>query len=720
LSAPHASLLLLEIGCEEIPDGMIVPALEHLKSEVGALARKARLGSPRFEPPLLGTPRRLSLLARDLLSRQEDREVEVTGPRVEAAYDAAGKPTRALEGFARAQGVSLREILRVSTPRGECVAARRREDGRGAPDVVAEAMPGIIASVPFGKTMRWGEGSFRFARPVRWIVCLLDSEVVKFQVAGIDSGRLSRGARFAGSPEIAIPRAGDYLEILRKASVLVDFGERRARIVRLLDEACAALGAGFRREDPPELLDTVTGMVEHPVASRGDFDGSFLELPPAVLSTAMIHHQRFFPVRATEGGLAPHYLAVLNCRSDRKIVETIRRGNEWVLRARLRDAGFFWKEDLKRGLADRIPDLDKVLFETSLGTFRQKVGRVEELSRELCRHLGARGRRLDAEGVAEAARLSKADLTTLMVKEFPELQGIMGGLYARASGRPEGVCRALEQQYLGTGEAGSRSRFATPEGAALAVADRLDTLTGFFLLDRVPTGSRDPYGLRRAATALVQAALDQELDFPLEPLLAKAADLYGAQGVSGSPGFSGKVLSFLEERLRHVCLEARGFRYDAVNAAMAAGCGNLWDAFRRAEALNGVRGHDDFEALALSYRRVKNILAGQQPRRVDESTLAAPEERGLLEALRNVERSADSLLASGGYPEALRLMATLRTPLDRFFDKVLVMDPDPGIRSNRLALLNRISLLFLRVGDFAMMVLEGEPAAEPAKGAHRA
>jgi glycyl-tRNA synthetase beta chain len=720
VSEAGPSPFLLEIGCEEIPDGMIAPALDFLKSQFSVLAARERLGTPEYDPPQLGTPRRLSLLARGVLPRQEERMVEVTGPRVEAAYDGQGRPTRALEGFARSQGVTPEGIFRISTPKGDCVAARRHEEGRAAAEVLAEFIPGIISSIPFGKTMRWGEDSFRFARPVQWIVCLLGTELVRFRLAGIESGRRSRGARFESSPDLEISSAGDYSELLRKASVLVDVGERRRRIVSSLEEACAALGRGLRVEDHPDLVESVTGMVEFPVACAGSFDGAFLELPAPVLSTAMIHHQRFFPVRSGDGELAPHYVAILNCRPDSRVVQGIRRGNEWVLRARLRDAAFFWKEDLKRTLEDRLPDLEKVLFETTLGSYRRKVERVESLSRNLCDQLESRGPRVDAPGVQEAARLCKSDLTTLMVKEFPELQGIMGGLHARQEGMSDTVCRALEQQYLGTGEGEDRSRFTTPEGAALVVADRLDTLAGFFLLDRVPTGSRDPYGLRRAALALVRATLDLRLDYSLRPLFLQAAELYSRQGVSGDPEGIGRILPFLEERLRHVCQETHAFRYDAVNGALAVGSDNLLDAFRRAEALNAVRGESDFEALILSYRRVKNILQDQEPPEFEPALLASDEERALLNALAGVEEAAVPPLAAGDYPAALRFMATLRSPLGRFFDKVLVMDPDSRTRGNRLALLKRISLLFLKVGDFALMVLEGENAAEPAKGAKRA
>jgi glycyl-tRNA synthetase beta chain len=708
---------LLEIGCEEIPDSMILPAVEHLRRELGVLIAKERLGTLATRSHPLGTPRRLAILAGGLLPGQEDREIVVTGPRVEAAYDPQGRPTRALEGFARSHAVSLDRIRRIATPKGECVAATKAEKGRSASEVLSGALPGLIGSIPFAKTMRWGEGSFRFVRPIQWVVCLLGEEVVPFQVAGVAAGRTTRGARFEGSPPVEIPHPRDYLERLRAASVLADVGERRRRISGSLQEAVSRLGPDFRPEEHADLLESVTHLLEHPVACPGGFDVEFLKLPAAVLTTAMIHHQRFFPVRKSDGGLAPHYVAVLNCRDAPDVVAKIRRGNEWVLRARLRDADFFWKEDLKRTLSARLPDLEKILFEATLGSYRKKVDRLVPLSGALCRALEKRGRRLDASHVSEAARLCKADLTTLMVQEFPELQGIMGGLYARHESQPEPVCRAIEQQYLGTGEGEGRARFETAEGAALTITDRLDTLAGFFLLNRPPTGSRDPFGLRRGATALVLATLDQQMSYSLAALADQARKLFADQGVAGEASGIAPLSAFVAERLRHICQEVHRFRYDAVNAALATGADDLLDAFRRIQALHGIRGQIDFEAVALSYRRVRNILAGQSAGELRERSLSSGPERELFDALAREEETAAPLLAAGDYEGALKRMAALRPHLDRFFEKVLVMDPEPATRANRLALLSRISSFFRKVGDFAEMVLEGDDVQEAAREA---
>ncbi|PYQ14940.1 MAG: glycine--tRNA ligase subunit beta [Acidobacteria bacterium] len=701
---------LLEIGCEEIPDSMLLPALRYLCQEFVSLAQRERLGLPTLEPDWLGTPRRLALRAAGISGRQEDREVEITGPKVEVAYDARGLPTRALEGFARSQGVALDSLLRVATPRGECLAVRRVQKGRSAVEVLGSVLASLIASIPFGKTMRWGAGSFRFARPIQWVVCLHGEEVVPFEVAGIPSGRVSRGPRFEGSPAIEIPDARDYVTLLQSHLVLADWSARRVRIRELVEQECARLGHGYATEERPELLDTLTGLVEHPVAAAGNFDASFLSLPGPVLSTAMIHHQRFLPVRSERGTPVSHYVAILNCRPDPLTVDRIRRGNEWVLQARLKDADFFWKEDRKRTQEDRVQDLERVLFEATLGSYRRKVDRLARLAEALCGDLRSRGHDVDTPSVLEAARICKSDLTTLMVKEFPELQGIMGSLYARLEGKPEPVCRALEQQYRGAGEAEQRERFSTLEGAALAITDRMDTLTGFFLLDRIPTGSKDPFGLRRSALAVVQAALDLRIHFSISGVIRRAVALYEEQGIRGKGDGSSRLVPFLEERLRHVCQQALGLRYDAVNAALAVGADDILDAVLRAQALHAIRGHADFEALSLSFRRVRNILAEEEVEPLTVPTLPLKEERALLKALEKAERDAGPLLGSGDYSMALQVLAGIRSPLDRFFETVLVMDPDPAVRKSRLGLLKRISLLLLRVGDFAEMVLEGEGA----------
>ena len=719
MTAPEERYVLLEVGCEEIPHGMIAPALEYLQAELTALVQRERLGDLVLDPEYLGTPRRLAVRGRGLLDRQADREVEVTGPRVEAAYDQAGRPTRALEGFARSQGVAVEGLRRVATAKGECLAARRTERGRSSSEVLAASLPGIITRIPFGKTMRWGEGSFRFARPLQWLICLLGSEVVPFELAGISSGRQSRGPRFDRSPMLEIPDARDYVAILQRHGVLADLRQRRRRIQEGVERECARLGAGCFSEDLPEMVDSLTGLVEHPVAVAGSFDASFLSLPAPVLSTAMIHHQRFIPVRQADGTSAPNYIAILNCREDPATLATIRRGNEWVLRARLRDADFFWKEDRKRTLQERIPDLERILFEATLGSYRLKVERVAKVAEILCGEITRLGQRVESRWVVRAAQLAKSDLTTLMVQEFPELQGVMGGLYAREDGEPEAVCQALAQQYWGAGEGEGRKRFSIPEGAALAIADRLDTLVGFFLLDRIPTGSRDPYSLRRSALALIQAALDSSLHFSLSTLKEQSVSLYAEQGVRAQGKGVDRLENFLEERIRHLCQEALGIRYDVVNAALAVGADDPLDAVRRAEALQGIRGYPDFEALSLSYRRIRNILAAQEVAPLAAGRLKLQEERLLLEALERAEKEAAPLLEAREYLNALRILAILRPSLDRFFEKVLVMDPDPDARRNRLGLLKRISLLLLRVGDFAEMVLEGEPAPLGAGGEKR-
>ncbi len=711
MSARPDRWFLLEIGCEEIPDGMIVGALRWLSREFAALAERSRLGEVRFDPELLGTPRRLALRATGLLEGQPDRELEVVGPRVEAAYDKSGAPTRALEGFARAQGTTVDQVVRTRTPKGECVAARKKETGRPAAAVLSEALPDLISGIPFAKTMRWGSGSFRFARPIRWIACLLGSQIVPFEVAGIKAGRRTHGPRFSGSQPLEIGDAGEYVEILGRHGVMVDFSRRQRLIQEAVRRECARLGEGSRLDAPDSLAETLAGLVEHPVACSGSFDPAFLALPAEVLSTAMIHHQRFFPVKHSDGRPAPHYVAVLNCPDDSAVIAGIRQGNEWVLRARLRDADFFWKEDRKRGLSERIPDLQRILFEATLGDYRRKVERVGALAGTLAGDLSEAGTAVDLAAVRRAAALCKSDLTTLMVKEFPELQGVMGGLYAREDGEPEEVCVAISEQYRGTGGDATREAFTRREAAVLAIADRMDTLCGFFLLNRIPSGSKDPFGLRRSALAAIQAALDQGLHFSLARLQRRAVELYAEQGIAPREDGIGRLTPFLEERLRFVYQEGAGLRYDAVSAALATGSDDPVDALERARALDGIKGQADFESLSLSYRRVRNILSDAQVEPLGDEKPATPEERALLEAVKDCERRCAPLWKKRDYAAALAVLAGLRSPLDRFFEKVLVMDPDAEVRRKRLALLRRISLLLQRVGDFAEMVLEGETGA---------
>ena len=711
MSARSDRWFLLEIGCEELPDGMILDAVRWLGREFAALVERSRLGSVRFDPELLGTPRRLALRATGLVEAQPDRELEVVGPRVEAAYDKGGAPTRALEGFARSQGTTVDQVTRIRTPKGECVAARKRETGRPAAAVLSEALPDLVSGIPFAKTMRWGSGSFRFARPIRWIACLLGPQEIPFEVAGIRAGRRTAGPRFSGSPLLEIGDAGEYVEILERHGVVVDFSRRHRLIHEAVRREGARFGEGCRLDAPATLEETLAGLVEHPVACSGSFDPAFLALPAEVLSTAMIHHQRFFPVRHADGSPAPHYVAVLNCPDDPEVIAGIRRGNEWVLRARLRDAAFFWEEDRKRTLVDRVPDLERVLFEASLGSYRRKVDRVAQLAGSLAGDLTQAGAEVDPSVVQRAAALCKSDLTTLMVKEFPELQGVMGGLYARQEGEPEPVCVAIAEQYRGAGDAASREPFSTREAAVLAIADRLDTLCGFFLLNRIPSGSKDPFGLRRSALAAIQAALDQRLRLSFSRLQRRAVELYATQGMTPREDGIARLIPFLEERLRFVCQEGEDLRYDAVSAALATGSDDPVDVVERARALDGIKGQADFESLSLSYRRVRNILADARVEALGEEKLATPEERALLEAVKDCERRCAPLWEKRDYGAALAVLAGLRAPLDRFFEKVLVMDPDPEIRRKRLALLRRISLLLSRVGDFAEMVLEGETGA---------
>ncbi len=715
-------IFLLEVGCEEIPAAALPQALADLRARLlEALGGPDSLGGESPDPPPLGGPRRLVVLITGVKDRQEDRVVTVTGPPAGAAFDREGRPTAAALGFARAQGVGVEELQRVRGEKGEVVAARKRVTGREAAEVLAAACPRILAGLRFPKTMRWGDRGFTFVRPVHWILALLDGEVVPFEFLGVSSGRTTLGHRFLSPGPHDVARAVDYEAILReRGRVEPRIEARRGRIVASRDRAAAAMG--WRARHDAALLDELTHLTEWPDVVAGGFDERLLDLPPPVLVTVMKHHQKYFPAETLEGGLAAGFLAVINAAGDPDGL--IRRGNEWVLRARLADARFFWDEDRKRRLQDRLPDLARVGFQERLGDCLQRSARLEGLCGHLAAAYGLGG---DAAGrLALAARLAKADLTTGMVGEFPELQGIMGCIYAEAEGAPPEVARAIRQQYA---TAPSEAGEASLEGLLLALADKLDLLAGSFAVGLVPKGSADPYGLRRAALGVCRLLSDPgglHRRLPLRPALEAGLALYVQQGLVASPGpgVPGAILDFVEGRLRFLMQES-GLRYDTVRAVLAAGWSDhLPDALARAaqlDRLRGLKGGEAFDALATSAKRIRNILAqaggkGAVPREseVDASLLAEPEEAALHEAVIRARGAVESEAARGGYEAALGAIAALRPQVDRFFDKVLVMAPDASLRRNRLALLAGLSALLSRVADFSEIVVEGELAKEPA------
>ena len=650
---------LLEIGCEEIPDWMIPAALEDLKAQFEKLMESASLGGTVAWVD--ASPRRLVLRADNLIERQADSEEVAMGPPKSAGPGAA-------TGFAKKMGVSIDDLKTAKTAKGEYFSYTRKIQGRPTAEILAEAIPGIVQKIYFPKTMYWtGKGGFRFIRPIRWIVALLGADVVPFEIAGVKSGDVTQGHRRLGSSSIKVT-IENYVDELRKNFVLVLAAERRARIRAGLKKLGVAV-----KEDP-KLLETLTFITEYPTPILGGFDPQYLELPSEVLVTVMRHHQKYFSCENADGSLAPNFVAVMNTDGDPDGL--VRQGNERVLRARFNDAKFFYGVDQQKPLKDRVEDLGKVTFQAKLGSYLEKAHRIVDLVQEL-------GGSTHAE---RAALLCKTDLTTEMVKEFTDLQGIVGGLYAKAQGEPEGVWRAIYDHYKPLSMEDSVP--ATQDGLTVALADKLDTLRGCFEVGLMPTGSKDPFALRRAAQGVVKILAEGKQDFDIKSLAGENAYLR----------------EFLLDRVRYYFREVRGYKYDEVNAVLASGSESLRDAEDRLIALKAVRPTENFEPLAASFKRIQNILkqADFKPGvTLDESLLEDGPEKELHAAFVKVREQAKGV----AYQPALEAAATLRPAVDKFFDKVMVNVPDEKVRQNRLALLNGLLTGFSTIADFSEIVV---------------
>ncbi|MFQ5878123.1 MAG: glycine--tRNA ligase subunit beta [Acidobacteriota bacterium] len=724
---PH--VFLLEVRTEEIPARMIPGAIRDLREGLCRALAEARLvppdqaaGGKRVES--FATPRRLAVRVAGVLPRQPDERIEVAGPPVSAAFDGGGRPTRAAEGFARAQGVKVSDLVRLRTPRGECVGARRIVRGRPAARVLAEVIPPAVMATSFPKTMRWGSGEHRFVRPIHSVAALLDSRPVPMTIAGVRAGRATSGLRARGRARVTLRSAAEYLDALRRGGVLADVDERRTAIQDQLRAAARAAGgriapppgvAGDRRDGgDPELLEEVLHMVEWPTVICGRFDESFLDLPSEILVTAMRHHQKYFSLLGRTGRLLNRFLAVANARGDRRGI--ILRGNEWVLRARLQDARFFWQEDRRKRLEEHGAGLMRITFHERLGSYADKVARVARLAEAVLPAFREAGHPVHADAVARAVALCKNDLTTQMVSEFPELQGTVGAIYARADGEPDRVADAIAGHYLPLGPDSPIP--PTPEGRVVAIADRLDTQAGIFLLGMIPTGSRDPYGLRRSTLGVGRILVDSRVHVSLSRLVGRALEGYAGGVVPGAAAperARAWLLDFYRARLQHLGEEA-GCRADSARAALSAEPDDPFAARLRMRALDAIRSGADFEALALAHKRIKNILRSQPACELDRARLREPAERALLHEIEAARPAVRAAVDRRDYIAALKAIARLRPALDRFFDEVLVMSEERAERENRLALLQSIAALFLEVVDLSEVAVEGEPVAAAASG----
>jgi len=689
--------LLLEIGCEELPAGYIAPAVRALGE--GVLELLAELHVPATDLTTYETPRRLAICLADVAGVQEAREVERRGPPVSVAYDEYGKLTKAGEGFLRSSGVAEAELIRIASKKGEYIGARLAEGGGATRELLAARLPEVIRTLPFPKSMRWGSGSWRFARPVHWLLCLLGGEVVPFEVDGVASGKFTYGHRFLASDVCEISGLESYLSQLREHSVEPEPGRRAATI----QANAEALGgeAGGRAVIEGALLDEVTHLVELPGCCLGRFDDDFLEVPREVLVTSMAKNQRYFPVEANggDGALLPCFVAVTN--SGPAAEANVRAGNERVLRARLADARFFWDEDRKRQLISRLDDLDGVTLHERLGSVRGRVGRMEQVATALAAEVGGGSE----AAVRRAVQLCKADLTSHMVVEFTSLQGVMGRYYAVHDGEEEAVCAAIEEHY--------RPRFAGDDlpasqlGRLVAVAERLDAVCGGFAVGLIPTGSQDPFGLRRAGLGLIQICLDGGWDLDLAAWVKRDLELLAADRVKVADSAAGQIADFLGQRL-HYALCSHGVAEEVVRAVLAAGASRPVDARARAAALAELRMEDSFADVATSFKRVHRIIPdGFVPVAVDPAVLVEPAEEALLAACAAVEAEAAPLRATGDYGQLLRRLVTLRPAVDRFFDDILVMAQEEALRMARLSLLARVRALFDGIADMSQLAAEG-------------
>lgn len=678
--------LLFEIGVEEIPHWMIAPALGEMERLFRSLCADHRIeaGALRLD----ATPRRLVLRAEGLPVRQEDREELVIGPPKAAGEGAA-------QGFARKNGATLAELRVEITPKGEYFALQKRIEGRAVMEILAEILPVLIGRIPWPKTMYWtGKGGPTFIRPVRWIAALFGEQVVEFEFAGVRAGALSRGHRRLGAREIVFDHS-TYEERLEKNGVIVSASKRRQRIEAGVRKLLRGTGLEWVRDEA--LLDDIVYLTEYPTPVMGRFDERFLELPREVLATVMRHHQRYFTVQDKEGKLAPRFIAVMNMKADRK--GYVVKGNERVLEARFSDARFFWEVDRQRTLASRADGLSDVTFQAKLGSYQEKTQGVVDGARRLAGWLG-----LDVEVAERAARLSKVDLMTEMVKELPELQGVMGGLYARADGEPEEVAQAIYDHYLPQSMEDPIPR--TVYGQILSVADKLDTLEGCFGIGLIPSGSKDPFGLRRAAQGVVKVLAEGRLRVDLKRAVEEGMAATARHFPECGPQQTQALWEFLVDRVRYYFREVRGFAYDEVNAALAGDWKTLPDLEARLYALKLVRQTENFEPLAASFKRIRNILrqAAWERGQVRPELLEAAEEKALYGEAQRVLGEVARLRASGDYIQILQAVATLRPAVDAFFDKVLVNAPDEGVRANRLAMLGRLLNEVSSIADFSEIV----------------
>ncbi|HYM80972.1 MAG TPA: glycine--tRNA ligase subunit beta [Candidatus Limnocylindria bacterium] len=709
--------LLFEIGVEELPSSYIPPALAQLEREARAGLADLRLGFGAIDA--FGTPRRLVLSVAGLEERQSDFAEEALGPAVRVAYDGEGKPTKALEGFCRGKGVDLSAVRRVTTAKGEYVTVTVHHTGRPAADVLPGLLAGLATRLVFPKSMRWTAAEFRFARPVRWLTALLGEQVLPVHAFDLDADRISQGHRFLSPGPISLARATDYVGALERAHVIADHRVREARLRERVEALAKESGGRVVHDD--ELLAIDNFLVEWPNAFAGRFDAEFLSLPREVIVTALREHQRFFAVEDRSGKLLPAFVAVRN--GDDRGLDQVRRGNQDVLAARLADARFYWETDLKHAPAERVATLASVVWMEGLGSLRDKAGRLQALVEWLAERLSPRA----SAAARRAALVCKTDLLSEMIgsgKEYASLEGVMGGYYARAAGEPEDVAAAIAEHYRPRGSGDSLP--AGEAGALLSIADKLDHVAGAFVAGKPPSGSEDPYGVRRAGNGVVRILIEQERRLDLrDATLQSTAPFFAANAELPHAALVRQLGEFWRGRVE-AALDERGLPYDARDAALEAQVGSDgaarvrpgWidpsDGLRRARVLAGFRSDPRFEPLVILFKRVANILKAASetlPAVLDRARLTEPAERDLLAALEQARARTAPLWQERDYERILPALLELEVAIHGFFDHVMVNVEDAPTRLNRLRLLAEVRELFARGWDLSRVVVEGERSA---------
>ncbi len=688
--------LLFEIGTEEIPAKYMPKALKQLEENAAKMLEEKRIAFSGIRA--IGTPRRLALMIETLSEKQENLEELVKGPSKKAAYDEAGNPSKALQGFLKGQKVEEKDLEIRDLNGVEYVYAKRFEEGGDTFEALKTILPELMTSITFTKSMKWGNKSFRFARPIRWVLPLFGEKLVEFDKDGIACGRITRGHRVLSSGEIVIDRPEEYIEKLRAAAVIVDQDERRADILKQCDALAKSINGELHSD--PALLEEVVHLVEYPTALMGEFEDEYLALPKEAVITPMKEHQRYFPVMDKQGRLMNRFITVRNGNSEH--LDIVKEGNEKVLRARLADAKFFYNEDKKIPLDACAEKLKTVVFQETLGTIHEKAERIKKISAYLAEALELdKTARVDLE---RSAHLCKADLVTGMVNEFAELQGIMGMEYALLQGEKPEVADAIVEHYL--------PRFAgdmIPEstlGSILSIADKIDTITGCFAIGIQPTGSQDPYALRRQAIGIITIIMGCDLNLGLGHLVEIALKNFVEKGIEkGDPKqIKRAVVEFIRLRYKNVMLD-KGFEYDVIDAVISSGFDNLRESCQKIETLKEWKYKGEFQSVVASFNRVNNLAAKAESADYNNELFTTAPEINLVNAFIGIEVEYQESIENGEYDKAMELIVTLKKPIDDFFDGVMVMAEDLDVRNTRLGLLKAISEAMLELGDLSMIVI---------------